>query len=217
MKQNRNVTPLPIEIEALLMPFDFLVVEDLPVNCILGTDFMSFSSCVIDFTKQIVQFCDNVNMLKPFDVSPDLLALIQTLKIQPRSEYFVPVSVQNSDLIPHQTTQMMVNPLPRNYKQLFFVTNSIVTVPPDGKFVILLINSSDRSFEIKAERILAFLTPITPDIVLVLLNDSEKVTYDFKTVTPAYDNFVGFGQQRQDYQRNFVTPPTSQNQHLFQW
>jgi len=111
---------------------------------------------------------------------------------------------------------MMVNPLPRNYKQLFFVTNSIVTVPPDGKFVILLINSSDRSFEIKAERILAFLTPITPDIVLVLLNDSEKVTYDFKTVTPAYDNFVGFGQQRQDFQRNFVTPPTSQNQHLLQ-
>jgi len=110
-----GVASLPVKIEGLLMPFDFLVVEDLSVNCILGTDFMSFSNCVLDFTQQTVQFCDNViavNMLKRFDILQNMLALMQTIKIQPRAEYFVPVCVQNPDMVPHQETQMMVNPSP---------------------------------------------------------------------------------------------------------
>jgi len=65
-------------------------------------------------------------MLKPFDVSPEFTGTDADPQNLTPILIPVPVSVQNSDLLPHQTTQMMVDPLPPKYNNFFFALTQLL-------------------------------------------------------------------------------------------
>ena len=114
-------------------------------------------------------FCDDVisvNILKQFNNTQNLIAVINSVHMLPHSEYLLPVLVQNSFFEQGQSRDMLAESLPLIDKQLYLVARAIVHIPVTGKFLLPLLNHTPRKYTLRAGKIVGFLTRTDQNMVL---------------------------------------------------
>ncbi len=157
-----GVATIDLNISGLHFIHNFIVMEELSLQCILGRDFMALSDCDLKYSNNTVTLCDDkcsVNMLKDFRVTTNLALLANEVKIDPHSECLVPI------ILKHKThtkaKQFLVEPLPALYQQKYYVGNALIQQSGEDKMCILLKNFSPKKLKIKARTPLAQLLPFT--------------------------------------------------------
>src|SRR6266496_429598 len=157
-----GVATIDLNISGLHFIHDFIVMEELSPQCILGRDFMALSDCDLKYSNRTVTLCDNkctVNMLKDFRVTTNLALLANDVKIDPHTECLVPI------ILKHKThskaKQFLVEPLPALYQQKYYVGSALIQQSGEDKMFILVKKFFPKKLKIKARTPLAQLLPFT--------------------------------------------------------
>ena len=139
-----GVTTLHLDIAGTIFVSDFVVVDALGVDCIIGLDFLRKFEGVIDLPKNILQFR---NVTVPLEKVPgkvsdhtdrrselQRVALVETLAIPPFSEIQTTATVSSTDGTGVWLVEGSRFDLP------ILVAGALVTSLPGGQVSILIIN-----------------------------------------------------------------------------
>jgi len=84
---------IDLNVSGLIVPFKFLVLENLTSNFILGSDFLSHAKAVFNFVTNKLSFSESV-VTVPFqsDISNQCMILSSYFRIPPHCEAIIPVN-----------------------------------------------------------------------------------------------------------------------------
>lgn len=149
---------LSIKLNGLCIPFDFLVAHNLRQDMLLGTDFLSKSNALIDYTNNTVTFYDNLVQVNILETRANIVARLRSAcTLPPRSETFVPVVL--SKKISGQN--FFLEPLPIQEGQKFLVAK-ILTNIKDGHTFCRILNTTNQPLRLNKLRTVAIVHKILP-------------------------------------------------------
>ena len=136
---------LTIKVGGLNIPYDFLVVNQLTQNLILGINFLQFSRALINLDKQIVTFYDHLVEVNILSKTRDVIACLDSEQIlQPRTENLVKVCLSQ----PIWGQSVMLEPLSMRERQKYLVAK--ILVKPEGKYsFVKILNPTDQNLTLR--------------------------------------------------------------------
>src|SRR6267154_5253342 len=122
---------ISLKIGGLVIPFDFLVVEELRQNLILGNDFLNATKAVINYRDGTVSFYDDLVRLNFLSKDYQIAACLnKDCILDPYSETIVEVYLSK----PVIRQCVLLEPLVMREKQQYLIARSLVN--PEGKLTI---------------------------------------------------------------------------------
>ena len=136
---------LTIKVGGLNIPYDFLVVNQLTQNLILGINFLQFSRALINLDKQIVTFYYHLVEVNILSKTRDVVACLDSEQIiLPRTENLVKVYLSQ----PIWGQSVMLEPLSMRERQKYLVAK--ILVKPEGKYsFVKILNPTDQNLTLR--------------------------------------------------------------------
>src|SRR6266496_2154127 len=202
-----GVATIDLNISGLHFIHNFIVMEELSLQCILGRDFMALSDCDLKYSNNTVTLCDDkcsVNMLKDFRVTTNLALLANDVKIDPHSECLVSIILKN---ITHtKEKQFLVEPLPALYQQKYYVGNALIQQSGKDKMFILVKNFFPKKLKIKKRTPLAQLLPFTKNFHTTPWTPPSPPPTPPAYCQPSNDSAPSSGN---NYTQHLINPPSA--------
>ena len=125
--------------------FDFLVVENLNQDMILGIDFLEQTKAKIICAEQKVIFYDDLLQVNFINRHRDVIVSVnETCILQPKTETLISVYLSE----PVWGKNVMIEQVGVREKQRYLVAKAIVT--PEGKYTVCkVLNASDSQIVLK--------------------------------------------------------------------
>ena len=122
---NLGTTELNVSIQGLIIPFTFIVFDNLAHRVILGVDFLQHSQADLCFQRKLISFYDGLvsTALLPTHCDESLTLLLQeTITIPPLTEALIPTYVRGKCI----RSDYIVDALPSVKSQLIAVAAALV-------------------------------------------------------------------------------------------
>jgi hypothetical protein len=144
-------TEISLKLGGLTVPFNFLVVQPLTQDLILGLDFLESTRAVINCSDRTVTFYDNITAINLLDNKRKIVAcLTKDCELEPRSENILPVRVSRN--FHHQC--ILLEPVAVREKQKYLVARALVT--PQGYFsACKILNPTDQKIKLRKRLVVA--------------------------------------------------------------
>jgi len=157
MKVNGTIL-LTLNIHGLLVPFTFYVLEHLSHNLIMGVDFLTRTKANIDMATGVITFYDDLvglNMTKGDEI---LLRTVNAVRIPPKSEALIPVSVPTF----FKSKISLIEPAANlHYKNLALA--KAIVLPKNNTTVCKILNPTDTHIFLKRRTTVAVIEKLSVD------------------------------------------------------
>lgn len=151
-------TVIPVKLNGLIVPFDFLIAGKLTQNLILGHNFLIHTKALINYNDSSITFFDNLVEMCLFNKRRDVIACIDnSYDLEPRTESLVNVTISQ----PLHGSCFLLQPLSMREKQKYLVAN-ILTKISNGKTVCRILNATHQVIHLKKNLPLAKVSEINP-------------------------------------------------------
>src|SRR6267154_3160484 len=122
---------ISMKLGGLTVPYEFLVVDGLSQNLILGIDFLKSTQAVINCIDRTVTFYDDLVEVNILNNTRSVVACIdKQCRLEPRSESDVPVYLSER----LDKNYALLEPMPFREKQKYLVAKAVIK--PTGKYSI---------------------------------------------------------------------------------
>jgi len=163
---------LSINIQGLIVPFTFHVLERLTHSLILGINFLSQTKANIDMATRTVTFYDDLVGLNITKSNETLLRTIDAVLVPPRSEALVPVAVPSN----FGLGLAIVEPAVNLHTKHLALAKAIV-LPKQDMTVCKLLNPTNSSIFLRRRSTIAVISKLSIDSIHVINNlDGSSLT-----------------------------------------
>ena len=168
----RGKTQASIKLGGLTVPFEFLVLEELNQNLILGIDFLKDTKAVINCSDRTISFYDDMIELNLVDSKKKVVAFVnRQYKLQPRTETIVQVDF--SEPLPQNCYVM--EPLISREGQKFLVART-VTESNGRKSVCKILNPTNQILTLRRRLPIASIEVVEVNSITVYEDTGQTST-----------------------------------------
>ena len=154
----RGTVDLSLNINGLIVPFYFHVVEHLYHQMLLGVDFLTKTRTNIDFSDGKITFYDGLAEATLNKHSDTLLKTVEAVLIPPKSEALIPVSIP-----PYYTPKLsVIEPATSLHVKKLALAKAIVN-PTKNRTVCKVLNPTNEPVFLRRRAVLATIQSLTAD------------------------------------------------------
>src|SRR6267154_4551980 len=136
---------LPVKLQGLIVPFEFLVTESLTHDLLLGHDFLTETKALIKYADSSITFYDNMVELKLLSKTSNIVALVEKeYDLEPESESLIPVCLTQNI----SGTDMLLEALPMRENQKFLIAKPLAPII-HGKTFCQVMNPTTQVIHLK--------------------------------------------------------------------
>ena len=147
---------LPVKLQGLLVPFEFLVAETLTHELLLGHDFLTETKALINYADSSITFYDNMVELKLINNTRNIIALVESdCELKPESESLIPVRLTQNI----SGTDLLLEALPMRENQRFLVAKSLAPIV-HGQTFCQVMNPTNQIIYLRNNLPIAFISQI---------------------------------------------------------
>ena len=174
---------LSVNIQGLIVPFTFHVLEHLTHNLILGINFLSHTKANIDMASRSVTFYDDLVGLSLTNTNETLLRTVDAVLIPPKSEALIPVSVP-----PHFGRGLAIIEPTVNLHTKHLALAKAIVCPKQNNTVCKLLNPTNASIFLRRRSTVAVINKLSIDSINVIDDSAPRINEDSATISMTVDD-----------------------------